>query len=153
MQAATQHKRKGPRTDFPSHTPDSEPETPISNRYNKLLEFRVTYTKQTIGPHSNRYKKPFLPRRSAPTFFASTRPVPRATEASIAGPSLAVSAPPQLFCSVNPIAHPTGVAFLHFILWRNKLLFWVVLFALIDGQTRRARARPHGRGASPAPAK
>ena len=28
----------------------------ISNRYNKLLEFRVTDTKQTTAPHSNRYK-------------------------------------------------------------------------------------------------
>ena len=30
----------------------------ISNRYKKLLEFRVTDTKQTPAPHSNRYKTP-----------------------------------------------------------------------------------------------
>jgi len=33
----------------------------ISNRYNKLLEFRVTDTKQTTAPHSNRYKTPLSP--------------------------------------------------------------------------------------------
>ena len=32
----------------------------ISNRYKKLLEFPVTYTKQTLGPHSNRYKNHFF---------------------------------------------------------------------------------------------
>ena len=33
----------------------------ISNRYNKLLEFLVTDTKQTTAPHSNRYKTPLFP--------------------------------------------------------------------------------------------
>ena len=33
----------------------------ISNRYNKLLELRVTHTKQTTVPHSNRYKTPLFP--------------------------------------------------------------------------------------------
>ncbi|HEV2222144.1 MAG TPA: hypothetical protein VGR84_03995 [Candidatus Acidoferrales bacterium] len=33
----------------------------ISNRYNKLLEFPVTDTKQTTAPHSNRYKTPLFP--------------------------------------------------------------------------------------------
>lgn len=33
----------------------------ISNRYTKLLEFRVTDTKQTTAPHSNRYKTPLFP--------------------------------------------------------------------------------------------
>jgi len=36
--------------------------SPISNRYNKLLETRVTHTKQTTAPRSNRYKNRFSPR-------------------------------------------------------------------------------------------
>ena len=32
----------------------------ISNRYNKLLELPVTRTKQTIAPHSSRYKTPLF---------------------------------------------------------------------------------------------
>src|SRR5579859_4115799 len=32
----------------------------ISNRYNKLLESRVTHTKQTIAPRSNRYRFAFF---------------------------------------------------------------------------------------------
>jgi len=40
------------------HIPRSnrEPISCISNRYTKLLEFGVTYTKQTTGTHSNRHK-------------------------------------------------------------------------------------------------
>ncbi|HVA72107.1 MAG TPA: hypothetical protein VNF02_03270 [Candidatus Limnocylindrales bacterium] len=34
----------------------------ISNRYSKLLEFPVTYTKQTTAPLSNRYRFAFLKR-------------------------------------------------------------------------------------------
>ena len=30
--------------------------SPFSNRYNKLLEVSASYTKQTVAPHSNRYK-------------------------------------------------------------------------------------------------
>src|SRR5487761_394249 len=61
MQAATQYAvHNGPRRESPSHTPDSGPKTPISNRYNKLLEFGVTYTKQTTEPISNRYKIRFI---------------------------------------------------------------------------------------------
>jgi hypothetical protein len=42
--------------------------SPISNRYNKLLEFPVTYTKHTLALRSNRYKNTFVPtsRFSAP---------------------------------------------------------------------------------------
>ena len=54
MQAAAQHKG------IPAnrYTPRSyrKPISCISNRYTKLLEFRVTYTKQMTGVHSNRYK-------------------------------------------------------------------------------------------------
>ena len=32
---------------------------PFSNRYSKLLESPVTRTKQTVAPHSNRYKTQF----------------------------------------------------------------------------------------------
>ena len=54
MQAAARHK------DIPANRnirhSNREPISCISNRYNELLEFGVTYTKQTIGVHSNRYK-------------------------------------------------------------------------------------------------
>ncbi len=36
----------------------------ISNRYTKLLEIPVSYTKQKVDTHSNRYKKRFSPRPS-----------------------------------------------------------------------------------------
>ena len=36
--------------------PRASTKSPLSNRYNKLLEFSVSYTKKTIAPHSNRYK-------------------------------------------------------------------------------------------------
>jgi len=42
----------------------------ISNRYNKLLEFPVNCTKQTIALRSNRYKNTFVP---ASRFFAPLR--------------------------------------------------------------------------------
>src|SRR5487761_32047 len=71
MQAARQH--SGPWTHFPRHTPDYEPNRPISNRYNKLLEFPVTDTKQTTDPLSNRYKNALLSRR----FSSSFRPPAR----------------------------------------------------------------------------
>jgi hypothetical protein len=54
MQAAAQHKG------IPAnrYTPRSnrKPISSISNRYTKLLEFGVTYRKQTTGVHYNRYK-------------------------------------------------------------------------------------------------
>jgi len=54
MQAAAQRKS----TPANRHTPRSDRRSIlcISNRYTKLLEFRVTYTQQTTGLHSNRYK-------------------------------------------------------------------------------------------------
>ena len=54
MEAAAQHSDL--RTN--RHTPHSnrKPTSCISNRYNELLEFGVTYTKQTTGLHSNRYR-------------------------------------------------------------------------------------------------
>jgi len=54
MQAAAQHKG------IPAnrYTPRSnrKPISCIPNRYNKLLEFGLTYRKQTTDVHSNRYK-------------------------------------------------------------------------------------------------
>ena len=56
----------------PSRSPAFWPQpSPISNRYNKLLETPVTHTKQTTAPRSNRYKNRFLfsccsARRSTP---------------------------------------------------------------------------------------
>ena len=41
---------------IPASPPKSAEILRISNRYNKLLEFPVTRTKQTIRPISNRYK-------------------------------------------------------------------------------------------------
>src|SRR5487761_1159804 len=72
MQSATQYAvHSVPRRESLSHTPDSEPQTPISNRHNKLLETPVTYTKQTAGPISNRYRIRFI---SAPLLRRKTRP-------------------------------------------------------------------------------
>ena len=51
--AATASQPKVTQTKLPSHAP---PPAAISNRYNKLLESPVTYTKQTPRPISNRYK-------------------------------------------------------------------------------------------------
>lgn len=45
--------QEGPRTEPHGNNPTSQP---ISNRYNKLLEFRVTHTKQGTALRSNRYK-------------------------------------------------------------------------------------------------
>src|SRR5579864_9195534 len=57
MQAATQQqKQNGPRVTSPNSKSQASPISAISNRYNKLLEFRVTNTKQTTGLSSNRYK-------------------------------------------------------------------------------------------------
>ena len=54
MQVAAQHK------DIPANRQirrsSRKPISRISNRYSKLLEFGVTYTKQTTDVHSNRYK-------------------------------------------------------------------------------------------------
>ncbi len=62
MQAATQRQtQNGPRAIPPNLTPQVSPIPPISNRYNKLLEFRVTYTKQRTGANSNRYKNHVSP--------------------------------------------------------------------------------------------
>jgi len=61
MQAATQQKQIVPRA-TPSHwKPQVSPISPISNRYNKLLDFRVTYTKHRTGANSNRYKNHVSP--------------------------------------------------------------------------------------------
>ncbi|HEV2182564.1 MAG TPA: hypothetical protein VGR39_02680, partial [Candidatus Acidoferrales bacterium] len=43
-------------TKFPDHTTSLDPISANSNRYNKLLEFLVTYTKQRTALISNRYK-------------------------------------------------------------------------------------------------
>jgi len=59
MQLAQQ--RNGSHSGSPCHTPPSQL---ISNRYNKLLEFPVTYTKQTIEPIYNRYKSRFFATRT-----------------------------------------------------------------------------------------
>ena len=50
MQAAAQHKGIPANRHIP-HS-DHRPISGISNRYTKLLEFRVTYTKQMTGVHS-----------------------------------------------------------------------------------------------------
>src|SRR5579863_2785490 len=53
MQAATQQqKQNGPRVTSPNSKSQASPISAISNRYNKLLEFRVTHTKQTTGTDS-----------------------------------------------------------------------------------------------------
>ncbi len=54
MQTAAQH--ECPRKKSPDDTPNLEPFFAISNRYNKLLELSVTYTKQRTTLISNRYK-------------------------------------------------------------------------------------------------
>ena len=48
----------------------------ISNRYTKLLEILVSYTKHKVDTHSNRYKKRFSPRPSlsSPTRLAFVGP-------------------------------------------------------------------------------
>ncbi|HKV29230.1 MAG TPA: hypothetical protein VJN90_13240 [Candidatus Acidoferrales bacterium] len=74
MQAAAQPQCR--RMKFPNQTPDFQSISAISNRYNKLLEFPVTYTKQTTAHHSNRYKIALL----------STR-IDRAKTESTASPS------------------------------------------------------------------
>jgi hypothetical protein len=61
MQAAAQHECR--RTKFPNRTPNLGPFSAISNRYSKLLELPVTYTKQTTAPISNRYKMPLCARQ------------------------------------------------------------------------------------------
>jgi len=54
----------------PSRSPAFWPQpSPISNRYNKLLESPVTHTKQTTAPRSNRYKIRFSPQ----PFLSSSR--------------------------------------------------------------------------------
>ena len=58
MQAAAQ--QECPQIEFPIHTPSLEPVSAISNRYNKLLEFPVTYTKQKVALISNRHKMPLV---------------------------------------------------------------------------------------------
>jgi len=64
MQAATQQqKHNGPRVTSPNSKSQASPISAISNRYSKLLEFPVTYTKQTAAPNSNRYKNAVLPGR------------------------------------------------------------------------------------------
>jgi hypothetical protein len=63
MQAATQQqkqKQNGPRVTPPDLKPQASPISAISNRYSKLLEVPVTYTKQTTDAHSNRYKNTVL---------------------------------------------------------------------------------------------
>src|SRR5487761_508332 len=49
-------RENGPRREIPSHTPVFQPISAISNRYSKLLELPVTYTKHTAALRSNRYK-------------------------------------------------------------------------------------------------
>ena len=61
MQAAAQH--ECPRKDFRNQTPNLEPVSAISNRYNKLLEFPVSYTTQRTALISNRYKMPLAAQR------------------------------------------------------------------------------------------
>ena len=62
MQAATQQqKQNGPRVTFFNSKSQASPISAIFNRYNKLLEFLVTCTKQKTGPISNRYKNAVLP--------------------------------------------------------------------------------------------
>ena len=60
--AMQQQKQNGPRATPPNLKPQASPEFAISNRYSKLLEFLVTYTKQTVGSNSNRYKTTFRER-------------------------------------------------------------------------------------------
>ncbi len=62
MQAATHH--ECPRTKFANPALNLGPVSAISNRYNKLLEFPVTYTKQTVTLISNRYKMPLVAQRA-----------------------------------------------------------------------------------------
>ena len=53
MPAATQQqKQNGPSVTPPNLKRQASPISAISNRYNKLLEFRVTYTKHTTGANS-----------------------------------------------------------------------------------------------------
>lgn len=54
MQAAAQ--RIGLRANRHIPHPNQWPISWTSNRYNELLEFGLTYTKQTTGVYSNRYK-------------------------------------------------------------------------------------------------
>jgi len=62
MQAATQRQmQNGPRATPPNLAPQVNPIPPISNRYNKLLEGRVTYTKQRTDANPNRYKNRVSP--------------------------------------------------------------------------------------------
>jgi len=96
MQEARQH--SGPWTHLPSHTPDSEPNQPISNRYNKLLESPVTHTKQKIAPYSNRYKNRFFSQLICP-------------EEQVGRLSL--------FTCDSPLPF-------HWLLWRGSA-FWVIL--------------------------
>src|SRR5579863_9156345 len=69
MQSAGQQglQKNGPRTE--SHNP-ALASSPISNRYTKLLESPVTYTKHMTAPRSNRNKLRFSPRH----FSSSIRP-------------------------------------------------------------------------------
>jgi|SRR5579859_3625045 len=61
MQAATHH--ECPRTKFANPALNLGPVSAISNRYNKLLEFHVSYTKHTVMLTSNRYKMPLVAQR------------------------------------------------------------------------------------------
>ncbi len=61
MQAAMQQQKENdPRATSPNSKSEASPISAISNRYSKLLEFSVTYTKQTVDPSSNRYKNAVL---------------------------------------------------------------------------------------------
>ena len=59
----------------PPFTPrkESAPFLGHSNRYTKLLESLVSYTKKTVYTNSNRYKKRFSPRRSLPALVGPER--------------------------------------------------------------------------------
>src|SRR6185437_11602631 len=69
MQAAAQHECL--RRRFPKHAPNLQPFLANSNRYNKLLELPVTYTKQMTASISNRrYKMALFAQR---VFVQSSR--------------------------------------------------------------------------------
>ena len=76
MQAAAQHDGIPGNRQIP-HS-NRRPILCISNRYTELLKFRVTYTKQTTGVLSNRYKMAL----SRNPFRALKCAIPSATIAS-----------------------------------------------------------------------
>src|SRR5579864_8223126 len=80
MQAAAQ--QECPQIEFPVHTPCLDPVSAISNRYNKLIEFLVTYTKQKVALISNRHKMPLV---AQPAFDQIPRNAPLAVAVKTRG--------------------------------------------------------------------